>query len=191
MTSKDDPTIGPSPGVALGRYLLAQDEVPLRVAATLGSHRTLRKGATLDVLGTETIDGIHWLRVDYRGNEAFIPVDVRLEKAVVERFMVEGVAFIVLSALVIGPFADRLIGSTSNASPLQGITWVLMSLTIVYFGSKLLFGVGGFFEVVPDGETPPRFDWRKFALEPLRFLVVLVVFALGIGLIALARSLFR
>jgi hypothetical protein len=121
--------------------------------------------------------------------EGLIPIDTVLQATPRKRFRIERVAFLAVIAAAASPWGAPVVDRTPPASLAGGALWVFVSLVAVYAFADQLFGVGGGFrEELTVGQEVPRFDWRRLVAEPVRLVIVLVVFAVGIGLIALARS---
>jgi len=89
------------------------------------------------------------------------------------RFRIERVAFLLTVAIIAGV----IFGSKTDLGVL-GLTFAIaFSLVSIYFSVDFILGLGGgFHENVPAEEyiDIPNFDWKRFAREPLYFLVVLI-----------------
>lgn len=166
----------------------------LRLSTFVGPHALTINGPNKPQLPIDLPEGesvVH-LRFDRVGNSGWsAQIETAQAPIKTRRFMTERLVFIVVAGIVLAPVAKRY--ATNQSDPDAGpviayafLAWFLM--WAIYALGKSMFGIGGFVEEVPPGTSRPRFDWRTFAAEPLRFLVVLIVFGFAITLFAVARS---
>jgi hypothetical protein len=96
---------------------------------------------------------------------------VEERKEVRSRFRVERVVFIILIAVIAGLF----FGSKTDLGIFGLMGMVVFMVASIYYAVNFFLGIGGgFSEDVPVDEDLPGFDWKRFAREPLVFLVVIV-----------------
>ena len=100
-----------------------------------------------------------------------------------QRFRVERVAFIALVSIIAGVFG----GAKTDLGPLGLMLMVGFIMACFYGGAKTLMGIGGFSEIVPAEEPIPAFDWKRFVLDPLYFLGVLIACLIVVGAAMLVR----
>jgi len=103
-----------------------------------------------------------------------------------QRFRVERVAFIVLTAVIAGLAG----GSKTDLGPFGLMSMVAFLMFCFYGAAKTLLGIGGFSETVRVGAKIPGFDWKRFMLDPLYFIGVCLALLLLTGLIALFKWAF-
>ena len=103
------------------------------------------------------------------------------DQKVKQRFRVERVAFIVVTAIIAGIFG----GSETDLGPFGLMGMVGFLMFCFYSAAKTLIGIGGFFETVAEDDPIPAFDWKRFLLDPLYFLGVCVALLIvtGIGML--------
>ena len=92
-------------------------------------------------------------------------------KEMKDRFRIERVAYIV----VVGVIAGIFWGTKTDLGIFGLMIVVALVLGSLYFAVNFLLGVGGgFSESIPVDEEITNFDWKRFAREPLYFLVVCI-----------------
>ena len=73
--------------------------------------------------------------------------------------------------------------------PVFGLT-VAGLLSIALIAANQFLGVGGFFELLPPDVVVPTFDWKRFAMEPVRVAIVLLIYVAvaAIGILAVSSA---
>lgn len=103
-----------------------------------------------------------------------------------ERFRIERVAFIAITAIIAGAIG----GSSTDLGPF-GLMLMVGGLMVGFYATaKTLLGIGGFSETVRVGAKIAAFDWKRFLLDPLCFGGVFLALLLLTGLIALFKWAF-
>jgi hypothetical protein len=108
------------------------------------------------------------------------------EKKFKRRFRVERVAFIACAAALmavltaLGVFPKGMTETFGGALGLAAITAFMVNGAYVAHAS--FGGPACYFERLPVETVVPKFDWRRFAMQPLYFLVALALVCLVVGL---------
>jgi len=128
----------------------------------------------------ETIEGEDgpWVKVcDLEGKYGYITGTTPVFELTKSRFMVERVAFI----SIVGVLGGIPLGLYTELGAF-GIPVVILAMVVIYVFTKMVVGIGGFYEEVPHGPGVPGFDWIRLLLEPLYFVGLFITFML-IGLV--------
>lgn len=123
------------------------------------------------------------LEVNTEGKED-IPEDTaatQQSKEVRQRFRIERVAFIAVTAIIAGVLG----GAKTDLGPVGLMLMVALIMACFYGGAKTLLGIGGFSETVAADDSIPAFDWKRLVLDPLYFAGVFlaVLLIVGIGML--------
>ena len=103
-----------------------------------------------------------------------------------QRFCVERVAFIVITAVIAGALG----GEKTDLGPFGLMGMVGFLMFCFYSVAKTLIGIGGFFETLAADDSVPAFDWKRFLLDPLYFLGVCVALLIVTGIAMLIKWAF-